>query len=167
MGAAEAELSAVATVMSRSPRPLGSDMAVTRADNPSREFATSVLIGFGPTKPRFPQGLLQASGPSEGSCVRRNVGASEFANSSPSFSGRHKCVIEKLDDQSYRAVQKPVPQSTVHILILALSFETSGLFTFLNLSSGRLLPGSGGQSRGSAGAVVVTPGGCGYNTWKQ
>jgi hypothetical protein len=33
------------------------------------------------TKPRFPQGVLHASVPSEGSCVRRHFGASEFANS--------------------------------------------------------------------------------------
>jgi hypothetical protein len=48
MGAAEAKLSGVATVVSRSSRHPGSDMVVTRADNPSREFATSVLVGFGP-----------------------------------------------------------------------------------------------------------------------
>jgi hypothetical protein len=29
----------------------------------------------------FRRGVLHASGPSEGSCVRRHVGASEFANS--------------------------------------------------------------------------------------
>jgi hypothetical protein len=39
-----------------------------------------------PTKPRFSQGLLQASVPSEGSCVRRNFGAFEFANSIPPLS---------------------------------------------------------------------------------
>ncbi len=33
------------------------------------------------TRPSLPQGMLPASGPSEGSWVRRHVGASEFANS--------------------------------------------------------------------------------------
>jgi hypothetical protein len=38
------------------------------------------------TKPRFPQGALHASGPSEGSWVRRHFGTSKFANSIPWFS---------------------------------------------------------------------------------
>jgi hypothetical protein len=80
------------------------------------------------TKPRFPQGVLHASVPSEGSCVRRHVGASEFANS-----------IRWFSEISYKRCTKNRPIDVHHAATLALlGFSRSSIAKRLKVPLARI-----------------------------
>src|SRR5215216_5212380 len=80
---------------------------------------------FSTYKAEISAGVLHASGPSEGSWVRRHFGASEFANSIPPFARHDADALRHAGGSGDPLSQNCLSQSTSLRLMSSLSFGTN------------------------------------------